>query len=141
MLMLCYGLHDDCEKGYPRAYRTLHNTILAVCGPRSWRNGAGLSMTLSAELLSQIQNLLGNMRLRRNERVYAQLYKAEGEAVARGAVERSHYAHEQRDLCVRDLDDRATEMWAAYRRVVIDAGVRWSETLRAEILGKISADL
>jgi hypothetical protein len=81
------------------------------------------------------------MRHRRNDRVYAQLYKAEGEAVGSGAVERSHYAHEQRDLCVRDLDDRATEMWAAYRRVVIDAGVRWSETLREEILGKIGADL
>ena len=98
-------------------------------------------MTLSAELLSHIQNLLGNLRNRRNDRVYAQLYKAEGEAVARGGAERSHYAHEQRDLCVHDLDERAAEMWSAYRRVIIDAGVRWSDTLREEILRRISADL
>jgi len=98
-------------------------------------------MTLSPYQLSLAQRLLGNKRQDRNARVQAQLYRKEREAVANGDVNQTHYAQEQCDLCISDLEERATELWTAYRRVIIDAGVPWSEGLRDEILKRMGAEL
>ena len=98
-------------------------------------------MTLSPHQLTLVQRLLGNRRQERNARVEAQLYRREREAVANGHVNQSYYAQEQCDVCIRDLEERATELWSAYRRLIIDEGVPWSESLRDEILRRIGAEL
>src|SRR5713101_7573206 len=98
-------------------------------------------MALTPEFLQLVDRLVGNLRRVRMERLEAELHHKEQDAVSLGRANLSYYAQEQRDLCVRDLYERAEELLAAYARVVERTRLPWTDELRAQVLQRIGKDL
>jgi hypothetical protein len=92
-------------------------------------------------LVSLAERLLANKRQDRNERLRAQLRRRQQEAASAGRLGIGVYAADQREACGRELYERADEIWAAYRRVIADAGVAWSNELRAQLNQRVASEL
>jgi len=97
------------------------------------------TMPLAPELVSIAERLLASMLDKRNERLHAELYRRQDDAVRGGRQGMGYYAQEQKDSCVREIKERIDAIWLAYRQVITDASVPWTDDLRHDVLERIRA--
>lgn len=98
-------------------------------------------MSLSPELTDLAERLITNKRNDRNQRIESDLWRRRDDAAARGALPTGFYAQAQKDACIRELNERADEIWSAYKKVISEASVPWSATLRDSLVARISNEL
>ena len=94
-------------------------------------------MPLGPDLVSLANRLIEPAIAGRNEELRAYLARRRDDAVASGRVHNSYYAREQEAACVKDMNERVDQVWDAYRRVLTEAAVAWTEDLRQEVLSHI----
>lgn len=85
--------------------------------------------------------LLADRRHERNERVLAQLKRAEHEAAAKGTLGAGFYKRQQMDMCIVELRERALDIRVAYERVLDSARVPWTDQVREQVLDRIRSEL
>lgn len=96
---------------------------------------------LDPQLTMLAESLVTHRRQERNERIFAQLKKNEYEAAAKRTLGAGFYKRQQMDLCIAELRERAADIRAAYERVVVEAGVPWSDGLRDQIVERVRAEI
>lgn len=97
-------------------------------------------MSLPPELTDLAEHLIANKRNDRNRRIETDLWTRQDDAVARSALGTA-YAEAQKDACIRELNERANEIWSAYKRVINEASIPWSVAVRDALVARIANEL
>ncbi len=96
---------------------------------------------LDRELADIAEQLLATDRQQRNEDLFALLKRNEHEAAGRGTLGAGFYKRQQMNACVDELRERARRIRATYERVIADARVPWTDSIRDHIVARITAEL
>jgi hypothetical protein len=96
-------------------------------------------LSLPSELASIVDGLLDSALKNRNQDTRVLLQKRLDEAIRAGRQHLGFYAHDQQNLCVHEVNDRVDAIWSSYKRVIVEAGVPWTDDLRQHVLGRINA--
>lgn len=95
-------------------------------------------MSIPADLIRVAEQIIGPTLAKRNDQTRQVLYKRQYEAEKAGRLGTGFYATDQQDACVVEIEARANIIWNAYKRVVEDSRILWTDGVRAEILARIS---
>jgi hypothetical protein len=94
-------------------------------------------LSIPPDLIRVAEQLIGPTLAKRNDQTRQALYKRQYEAEKAGRLGEAFYATDQQDACVAEIEARANIIWNAYRRVVADGRILWTDGVRAEILTRI----
>lgn len=95
-------------------------------------------MTLPPELVQIAEQVIRPQLLNRNERTRQALYRRQYDAEKAGRLGEQFYATDQQDACVKEVEGRADVIWNAYKRVIVEGRIVWTNAIREQIVARVA---
>lgn len=94
-------------------------------------------MTIPPELVRIAEQVIRPHLLNRNDRTRQDLYRRQSDAEKAGRLGSQFYAADQQDACVKEIERRADSIWNAYKRVIAEGRIVWTDAVRKQIEDRI----
>jgi hypothetical protein len=95
-------------------------------------------VTLPPELVQIAEQVIRPQLLNRNERTRQALYRRQYDAEKAGRLGEQFYATDQQDACVKEIEGRADVIWNAYKRVIVEGRIVWTNAIREQIVARVA---
>ena len=98
-------------------------------------------MSIPEELVKLAERFIKPKLDGRNDQTRQLLYRRQEEASRAGRLQSQYYATDQQALCIAEIESRADVIWNAYKQVITESRVPWTDAVRDRIDKRISVML